>query len=320
MKILDFDKDKFFEKLTPLMTNEDGENPEIGDQVRIKRPEIMGKIVDIGVYDDGREKFYIVTDDGRNVSTGPNNIIVVQKLIDGSMGGINRSRPAQDVSYEHVLDGNKTNKPFTKVVGEKVKTEPPQPGATKDEKYKGWNLRYQIAPKTGNNEVQGMAVHAKSSKTPPVRASAKTPEEVVKILQDKIDNFQSNNKITSNSVTIDFNKHLSQDIIGHSGEIFADIIEVNNKPCLILSPEQLGGMYRAIDRTSLSQRREDNGLHKFNFPGKKAANLGLTHARYRLGQPFEYMDGIQAYPLEFDSEVHPGEAVKLNEPGLTITQ
>jgi hypothetical protein len=52
--------------------------------------------------------------------------------------------------------------------------------------------------------------------------------------------------------------------------------------------------------------------------GKRARAAGLTHARYALGTPIEYMPGFTAIPLEFRSEVHPGEVVRLGEPGLTV--
>jgi hypothetical protein len=56
------------------------------------------------------------------------------------------------------------------------------------------------------------------------------------------------------------------------------------------------------------------------MPASEAIKNGLTLARYGLGKAEqEYMPGITAIPLEFRSEVYPGEVVRLNEPGLTVS-
>jgi hypothetical protein len=202
---------------------------------------------------------------------------------------------------------------------EKRKEEKVQPGATKDGKYKEWNYRYQLAPRAGQTQYEGMAVHAKSAKMQPIKVTGTSSEDVVKQLQAEIDNAKGSSQITANKVTIDFNTKIASEIIGHGGEIFADIIDHQGQPMLLLSAEQQGGMTKAVDRTPIAQRGDGKlGQQAFAMNGKRAASAGLTHARYNLGQPVDYMGGVQAYPLEFASEVHPGESIRLGGPGLTV--
>ena len=77
---------------------------EIGDIIRTKKNEMEGKIEKIVTNHAGQEMAYFRIADGRLMRTPLDNTIKVQKLADGSMGGINRSAPSNDVSYEKVLD------------------------------------------------------------------------------------------------------------------------------------------------------------------------------------------------------------------------
>lgn len=198
-----------------------------------------------------------------------------------------------------------------------------RPGATNDEVYKGWNLRYQIRPREGSREYQGRAQHPTSRQTKPIELSADSQEAVVQQLKDAIDSSKGSNKIPeTGNVTIFFNSTLASDVIGHGDEIFADILVSNDKPMLLLSTEDQGGMYRATDRSpNLQKDREGHiGMQAFAMPAKEAIKNGLTLARYGLGKAdTEYMPGITAIPLEFRSEVYPGEVVRMNEPGLTVS-
>jgi hypothetical protein len=125
--------------------------------------------------------------------------------------------------------------------------------------------------------------------------------------------------ISASSVIVDFNVLTTRDIVGHNDIIYGDIISHNGVPTLLISATNEGGMQRAMDRRSVAQRTEHTtGQHAFSIPGKRAAAAGVTHARYTLGEPENYMAGVTAYPLEFNSEVHPGEIVKLANPGVTI--
>lgn len=89
---------------------EDNKHPEPGDNIRTKKMSMEGKVERIGQNAAGYEEVFFRIADGRLMKTPVDNVIVVEKLADediemeGSMGGINRSAPAQDVSYEHVLD------------------------------------------------------------------------------------------------------------------------------------------------------------------------------------------------------------------------
>jgi hypothetical protein len=194
-----------------------------------------------------------------------------------------------------------------------------RPGATADESHNGWNLRYQLRPKEGEKEFKGMAVHSKSSKTKPISVVGSSPEDVLEKLKTAIDTSRGTNEIKSKRVTVDFNAQLARDVIGHGGDIYAEIINHNGQPVLLLSSENQGGMTLAQDRTALVNRRPDRvGQQAFGMSGAAARAAGLTHARYSLGRPIDYMPGVIAMPLEFRSEVYPGEAVKMGEPGVTI--
>ena len=196
-----------------------------------------------------------------------------------------------------------------------------RPGQTEQEMYKIWRLQYEIRPKEGSNEYRGVAHNTKSSKTPSIKVTGQNPDDVLQKLKNTIDSSSGSVSIGDlGVVTIFFNVELAREIIGHSDEIFADVINHKGKPVLVLSPENLGGMHLAIDRTALSQRKDDRiGQQAFNMPAKKAQQSGLTLARYSVGEPIPYMDGVSAYALEFRTEVHPGEIVRLSEPGVTVS-
>jgi len=319
---------------------------------------------------------------------------------EGTMGGINRSRPAQDVSYEKVLDRNPKTA-HSRVVGEdtilndvmekwqhvnelsvdkmraykqkaassdsfrtrplrklaksaqgvnqatqkinvktgnrvgntyeeklsefldveegKAKKQPARPGATKDDKYKGWNLRYQVRPREGSNEFEGMAVHSKSEKMQPIKAKGSSAEEVITDIKSQIDNMRGSAQITAPRVTVDFNAQIAQDIIGHGGDIYAEISKIDGEPTLLLSSQDAGGMKLAQDRTATVNRREGKiGQQAFAMSGAEARAAGLTHARYTLGKPFTYTEGVVGYPLVFHSEVYPGEIIPMGDSGVTI--
>ncbi len=126
--------------------DESSEIPEEGDTIRTKKMQMDGKVEKIGQNRAGYDEVYFRIADGRLMKTPLDNVIVVQKLADedhqvfeqeldelsnellskyktttkeGNNGGINRSAPAQDVSYEKVLDRNPRTA-HTKVVGEDI--------------------------------------------------------------------------------------------------------------------------------------------------------------------------------------------------------
>ena len=70
-----------------------------GSKIRTKGKGTEGEVTGI---ENGIVHFRLA--DGRMMRTSERNVIPVEKLQDGGMGGINRSAPANDVSYEHVLD------------------------------------------------------------------------------------------------------------------------------------------------------------------------------------------------------------------------
>ena len=198
-----------------------------------------------------------------------------------------------------------------------------RPGATHDQVYKGWNLRYQIKPKEGSQEYKGLAQHPTSKQTKPIELSGNSQEEVLQKLKDAIDSSKGSNQIPqTGNVTIFFNSTLASDVIGHGDEIFADILISNDRPMLLLSAEDQGGMYRATDRSPSHQKDREGhiGMQAFAMPAKEAIKNGLTLARYALGKADrDYMPGVTAIPLEFRSEVYPGEVIRMNEPGLTVS-
>lgn len=86
------------------------EVPQPGQTIRTKKMSMEGKVERIGQNSAGYPEVFFRIADGRLMKTPLENVVVVEKLADeeiemeGSMGGINRCAPAQDVSYEHVLD------------------------------------------------------------------------------------------------------------------------------------------------------------------------------------------------------------------------
>ena len=222
-------------------------------------------------------------------------------------------------SSEHDQWTKESAEPVTEL---KIDPRKAKPGQTQDEKYKGWNLRYQMRPATGSKEYKGRADNLQSQKTQPIGPiSAASAEELLQQLKDAIDSSRGSNAITTGRVTIFFNANLAKEVIGHGGDIYADIEQHGDTPLLLLSTEDQGGMIRAQDRSSVAVKGRDGhiGAQAFAFPADKAKAAGLTLARYALGQPINYAPGITAIPLEFRNEVYPGETVRMDEPGLTVS-
>lgn len=210
--------------------------------------------------------------------------------------------------------------PVTKELSElAVNPNKARPGQTADVKFNGWNIRYQLKPKQGSAEFKAMAVHSQSAKTPPVSATGTSVEDVLAQIKAKIAANKGSAEISATSIMVDFNVLVTRDIVGHNDIIYGDIVSHNGAPTLLISAENPGGMQRAMDRRSNANKTEGTtGQHAFSLSGKRAHAAGLTHARYTLGSPENYIPGVTAYPLEFNSEVHPGEIVRLSNPGVTI--
>lgn len=194
------------------------------------------------------------------------------------------------------------------------------PGATKQDRYGQWDLRYELRPVAGSKVFRGMAKHSKSLKTPPVKVDGVSVEDVKAKLIAAIDGAKSTKEISPNQfVTIDFNVLLTRDIIGHDNAMYGDIIDDNGVPTMLVSDKKFPGSTLAVDRRAIVNRRENTtGQHAFRMSGKKAIAAGLTHARYTLGEPFQLDDTVTAFPLKFSSEVHPGESFRLSEPGIVV--
>lgn len=113
-------EDTCMEAPVQVEMEEDAEEvSEVGDTIRTKKKQIEGKIEKIVTNHAGDEIAYFRIADGRLMRTPLDNTIKIQKLADGSMGGINRSASSNDVSYEKVLDDvteswNKFNLPVEK--------------------------------------------------------------------------------------------------------------------------------------------------------------------------------------------------------------
>lgn len=130
------------------------------------------------------------TDQEQNTSSGM--MQVLQKAVaEGSMGGINRSAPATDVSYEHVLDRNPESD-HSRVIGEIYSSVMEQWQAEQLNELSTEKLRaYQDAAKS-----------SKAFRTRPMRKLAKTSQNVEKA-NNKIDaktgSRRGNNRIGGNN-------------------------------------------------------------------------------------------------------------------------
>ena len=133
----------------------------------------------------------------------------VEDLAEGTMGGLNRWPGGYDVSYEKVLDDPLKGNKHERWASLDEAPRNPRPGATQDEMYNGWKLRYQLRPRAGEREYKGIAWIERSQRIPPIEIVGISTEEVVKELKNRIDNSTGNQEITSNYVTVDFNVHLS---------------------------------------------------------------------------------------------------------------
>ncbi len=101
--------DKISNKLKKDDVTEVTEPLSVGAKIRTKKAGIEGQVAKIE-----HNIVFFKMGDGRLMKTSINNVVPVEKLEDelpdflstneGSMGGINRCAPSNDVSYEHVLD------------------------------------------------------------------------------------------------------------------------------------------------------------------------------------------------------------------------
>jgi hypothetical protein len=222
---------------------------------------------------------------------------------------------------------------------------------TANQEYKGWNLVYDQTPFKDNKVLRGKAELAKGQtrlrfpENPSEFVQGNTVQDVLDQLTAHIDSYRGSRQIAPaqggddgdvggdqevdqhdpngiKTVTIFFNSLLAREIIGHGDDIWADLINHNGTPLLLLSTEDPGGFHLAKDRRSNANK--DNagngiGLQAFVMSAADAKKAGLALARYGFGKPVQYMDDIIALPLEFRTEVYPGEVLRLNEPGLTVS-
>jgi len=193
------------------------------------------------------------------------------------------------------------------------------PGTTKDEHYGQWKLTFEIRPKAGSKEYRGRAVHVKSTMTPAVTVTGTSSDDVKAKLVSTIDSTKSQKEIDPKSyVNIDFNVATTKDIIGHKDVIYGTVLNFNGVPTLLISATPEKGLTAASDRSAKARKHEgSNGAHAFKMRGADAIEAGLTHARYTLDEPFDF-DGITAYPLKFNSEVHRGNSFGMGAPGVTV--
>jgi len=106
------------------------------------------------------------TDQNQNIS--PELLNVLKKAVaEGSMGGINRSRPAQDVSYEHVLDRNPESE-HSRVIGEIY--------SSVMEKWEAEQLNELSVEKL--RAYRDAAKSSKAFRTRPMRKLAKTSQNI----------------------------------------------------------------------------------------------------------------------------------------------
>jgi len=199
-------------------------------------------------------------------------------------------------------------------------------GTTVDEKpYKGYTVRIvDNRPKTKG--FVGIAFKEKKGKvvdTFLVKVPKATPAEVEKELSDYVDSkvSLSNNSLTqfkSGQITMFFNTILSKEIFGPDAVLYADVENVNGKPVLIISTEDQGGMHKVYDRNINKESGRGTGI--FLMPRKNAINAGLTLSRYDLGREIDYgVPEVEAFELKWNSDVIPGEPLKLGGPGLTVS-
>lgn len=118
----------------------------------------------------------VPTDQNQNTSSELMKVLQ-QAVAEGSMGGINRSRPAQDVSYEHVLDRNPESA-HSRVIGEDDIFENVM------EKWEAEQLNELSVEKL--RAYQDAAKSSKAFRTRPMRKLAKTSQNIEKA-NDRID-------------------------------------------------------------------------------------------------------------------------------------
>ncbi len=219
--------------------------------------------------------------------------------------------------YQQTIKESMVNANYSLILNEYKKK--PVTISISEQEYNGWNLKAENIPKIPG-EYRGIAKHRKSVKTPPIRVSGTSTEDVFEKLKDAINiNTGSVQIDPTKRVTIDFNVLLTRDIIGHSDTIYAAVDKYAGSPVLMISQNPHPGFVAATDRTALAARSEfRTGQHAFTVSGKRAAEAGFTHARYSIGSELSISPGIVGYTLQFRSEVHPGERISLSEPGVTV--
>lgn len=235
---------------------------------------------------------------------------------EGGMGGINRAAPANDVSYEKVLD--EVMEKWETLVAEagfddiltKQHAEANKP-KTIEKDYNGWRIRYQSAPKNKGGPIIWMAWHGKKGPESAHRGESQTPEKAYADAIDWIDNGAGVETRITKDTTIDFNAEFSRDYAPDGLPFYATISDGH----LLLADEPQAGFKKSHPRAE--------GHAKFQcirISAKDANDSKLKpNGRYLLGNGEEIQPGVYMFPLQFQgTSIHSGDRLRMGAPGLTV--
>jgi hypothetical protein len=280
--------------------------PRIGDTIRTKKMQMEGEVVKLGKNDLGWEEVYFKVADGRIMKTPLSNVTIIQKLEDGSMGGINRSHPGADVSYEKVLD---------EVIAkwdEAKKETPVQVTQTVD--YHGWEIRY----RDRTSFTQWAVFHKGELKHKDESASEK---EAIHDAQSWINSAGQSKEHATDKVTIDFNAAFAREIGSGKHSFYATITNDVNTPKLIISLEPQKALKKSASRLQKHKETENTtNLPMISLSSKESNDAGLQpNGRYILGDKEIIDNNTIMFPLIYQSTVQgKGDMQPMKQPGLTV--
>ena len=341
------DKNYGHAKKSDVEENEEINNP--ADTITVDVP-LLIRIMEYAKEDaktdldlhNAAERLIELSQEGRTL-TMDDYATMIGDVKEGGMGGINRCAPANDVSYQDILNdvtdkwrGDTVtvkemgpyaarftaffeaweSKDFSNILNKQHKeTRPPAKAEVKRIPLSNPNFFLQFRPQTDNLRPLGWQVRGKNAPDDILQQGTSSnlkdaTQEAEKWLATK-----SGATASSNHVTINFNAAFAKQFAQGGETLWCDIWE---GPMLVFSTEPQEGFKKTVIRTPEHNRSQGAALLPvMGISPKEANKAGLDgNSRYKLGPQEDLGDGVHAYALEWDSKIEKGERKIFKEPIL----
>ncbi len=256
---------------------------------------------------------------------------------EGTMGGISRCAPAQDVSYQDILNdvtdkwkgstvlvkesGPYKNKLFSLMDGlneadfnsilqkQHAEDQAAKPKAKViDIPFHGWTIRYR--PGSGGSKTQWLALDRKGDIKH--KGEAASDKEAVSAAENQIKSGGGTGATATKNVTLDFNAVFSKIYTPEGEKFYAMFDSDGDTPVMMVTDRSLPGFK--------SSHFKPGGNSSVSLSAKESNDAKLQpNGRYILGNKEEIDDGVFMYPLILQSITQSvNDKMRMSEPGLTV--